>query len=413
MYDIATITGNGLCSGCGLCAGVSAGLAGGDQPPIIMRETAAGYRRPEVVGPVSDDLAALIDATCPGANIIHEPASQEAEYHHVWGPLMAARLGWSTDPELRQNASSGGGLSGLLVHLLASGEIDYVVQTSVSEGSPVRNALAISTGRDDVFHAAGSRYAPSSPLQDIGARLDAPGRFAFVGKPCDVAGLRQLARRDPRVDAKVPVMIAFMCAGVPSYRGTSALLKAMGVEDESKVAAFRYRGDGWPGFATARLEDGTTFTMDYDTSWGRILNRHLQFRCKICPDGIGEFADIVCADGWYCDDDGNPLFDEREGRSIILTRTQRGEAILGRAIESGAIATEPLTLKALGHMQPFQARRKGLVVTRLAAMALTGKRRPRYEGLALGRNARALGLKETIRSFGGTLRRLIGKTVLD
>lgn len=402
MYDIATITRNGLCSGCGMCAGLA-----GAEAPIVMRESAAGYRRPEVVGPVDAPLAELIDAICPGATIRHDPASLEAEYHPVWGPMLAARLGWSTDAELRRNASSGGGLSGVLVHLLNSGAVDYVVQTAVSPDSPVRNALAVSTGRKDVFHAAGSRYAPSSPLEDIGARLDAPGKFAFVGKPCDVAGLRQLARHDPRVKEKVPVMIAFMCAGVPSYRGTSALLKAMGVEDESKVTAFRYRGDGWPGFATARLEDGTTFQMDYDTSWGRILNRHLQFRCKICPDGIGEFADIVCADGWYCDDDGNPLFDEREGRSIILTRTQRGEAILTEAVAAGTIATEPLSLRALGHMQPFQARRKGMVIPRMAAMMLTGRRRPRFAHLELARNARSLGLKESLRSFVGTFRRLL------
>jgi coenzyme F420 hydrogenase subunit beta len=403
MYDLDTIKANGLCSGCGLCAGMA---VGGDAP-IVMRDTAEGYRRPEVVGEVSAELARMIDTVCPGANIRHDPAQHEAEYHPVWGPLIAARLGWSTDIELRRNASSGGGLSGILAHLLASREIDYVVQTAVSSQSPVRNALAISTGRDDVFHAAGSRYAPSSPLEDIGVRLDAPGKFAFVGKPCDVAGLRQLARYDPRVNEKVSVMIAFMCAGVPSYRGTSALLSAMGVEDESAVVSLRYRGDGWPGFATARLEDGTILTMDYDTSWGRILNRHLQFRCKICPDGIGEFADIVCADGWYCDADGNPLFEEMDGRSIILTRTQRGEAILARAMATGTIATEPLSLQSLGHMQPFQARRKGMVLPRLAAMALTGRRRPRFAKLSLVRTARRLGVKESLRSFVGTFRRLL------
>lgn len=259
-------------------------------------------------------------------------------YHPVWGPVVAARLGWSTDPELRQNASSGGGLSGLLVHLLTSGEIDYVVQTAVAPNSPVRNALAISTGRDDVFHAAGSRYAPSSPLENIAECLEQPGRFAFVGKPCDVAGLRQLARIDPRVNEKVAYMLAFMCAGVPSYRGTSALLKAMGVTDESEVVSFRFRGDGWPGYATAELADGTRFSMDYENSWGGILNRHLQFRCKICPDGIGEFADIVCADGWHYDEAGNPLFGEQDGRSIVLSRTAKGEALLGRA--KGARAWE-------------------------------------------------------------------------
>ncbi len=403
MLDVETITANGLCAGCGLCAGI------GDpaRPAIVMQNTAQGYRRPIVVGAVPPAQARLIDAACPGANIRHDPVAHEAEYHPIWGPLITARLGWSSDAELRRNASSGGGLSAILVHLLNTGQIDYVVQTAVSDASPIRNALAISTGRDDVFRAAGSRYAPSSPLEDIAARLDAPGRFAFVGKPCDVAGLRQLARLDPRVDAKVPFMFAFMCAGVPSYRGTSALLKAMGVEDESAVTAFRFRGDGWPGFATAELADGRRFTMDYDTSWGTILNRHLQFRCKICPDGIGEFADVVCADGWYLDEAGRPLFDEQEGRSLVLTRTAKGEALVGEAMAAGTLLTEPVDVKAIARMQPFQAKRKGLVISRLTAMALTGRKRPRYDGLALGRNARMLGAKENLRSLLGTLRRLV------
>lgn len=409
MLDIETITANGLCAGCGLCAGIGDAAS----PSIVMQDTAAGYRRPVRLRPDTPVQARLIDAVCPGANILHDRAALEAEYHPVWGPLVAARLGWSTDPELRRNASSGGGLSAILTHLLATGAIDYVVQTAVSDASPVRNALKISTGRDDVFHAAGSRYAPSSPLEDIAARLEAPGRFVFVGKPCDVAGLRQLARRDPRVDLKVPYMLAFMCAGVPSYRGTSALLKAMGVEDESAVTAFRFRGDGWPGFATAELADGRKFTMDYDTSWGTILNRHLQFRCKICPDGIGEFADIVCADGWHVDAEGRPLFDESDGRSLILTRTARGEALLGAAVADGTLMTEPVSITSIRKMQPFQARRKGMVLSRLAAMALTAKRRPRFAGLELPRNARKLGLKENLKSLGGTLRRLMGKALVD
>ncbi|WP_252258981.1 Coenzyme F420 hydrogenase/dehydrogenase, beta subunit C-terminal domain [Erythrobacter aurantius] len=372
-----------------------------------MRDSPAGYRRPEVIAQVPAHQAQMIDAVCPGANIRHSAGDLEAEYHPVWGPLVGVRLGWSKDDELRRNASSGGGLSAILAQLLTTGAVDYVVQTSVSPESPVRNALKISTGRDDVFHSAGSRYAPSSPLEDIGKRLDADGRFAFVGKPCDVAGLRQLARHDPRVNEKVPYMLAFMCAGVPSYRGTSALLKEMGVTDEADIAAFRYRGDGWPGFATAELSDGRRFQMDYDTSWGSILNRHLQFRCKICPDGIGEFADIVCADGWHCDDNGNPMFDEQDGRSIVLTRTRKGEELVMEAIDAGMLVTQPLSIDAIAQMQPFQARRKGMVLPRLAAMAAVRRKRPRFADLALAENTRRLGLKESLRSLLGTLRRLL------
>lgn len=408
MPDIETIKKNGLCAGCGLCAGL------GDQsdPAIVMQDSPDGYRRPVARRAIASDHARLIDEACPGATIRHDRAALEAGYDPVWGPLIEVRLGWSTDPALRRNASSGGGLSAILTHLLATGQIDYVVQTAVSDVSPLRNAMKISTGRDDVFHAAGSRYAPSSPLEDIGARLDAPGRFAFVGKPCDVAALRQLSRHDPRVNEKVPFMLAFMCAGVPSYRGTSALLKALGVEDESQVTGFRYRGDGWPGFAVAEMADGRRLTMDYDTSWGRILNKHLQFRCKICPDGIGEFADITCADGWHFDDKGAASFEERDGRSLILTRTAKGEALLRTMIESEAIITEPCTREEMARMQPYQAHRKGFVWSRLIAMAMMGKRLPTFRGLDLARNSRAFGLRRNIRSMGGMLLRLVKRREL-
>lgn len=389
-----------------------AGLGDQSDPAIIMQDSAEGYRRPVARRPIAPDHARLISEACPGATIRHDRDAMDAEYDPVWGPLIAVRLGWSADPALRRNASSGGGLSAILTHLLETGQIDYVVQTAVSDVSPLKNALKISTGRDDVFHAAGSRYAPSSPLEDIGARLDAPGRFAFVGKPCDVAGLRQLSRYDGRVNEKVPFMLAFMCAGLPSYRGTSALLKALGVEDEAAVTAFRYRGDGWPGFAVAELADGRRLTMDYDNSWGHILNKHLQFRCKICPDGIGEFADITCADGWHFDDKGVASFEERDGRSLILTRTARGEALLRTMIEGQAIMIQPCTRDEMARMQPYQAHRKCFVWSRLIAMAMMGKRLPTFRGLELVRNSRAFGLRRNVRSMGGMLLRLIKRREL-
>ncbi|MDJ0979375.1 MAG: Coenzyme F420 hydrogenase/dehydrogenase, beta subunit C-terminal domain [Erythrobacter sp.] len=403
MLDIETIKSNGLCSGCGLCAGIR----GHHKSAICMEVSDKGFHRPVATDRICETDLRLINQVCPGLNIEHDSPRQAEDYDPIWGPLLKARLGWSTDQALRRNASSGGALSAILLHLLESGEIDYVLQTAASSQLPLRNALVTSTGREDVYEAAGSRYAPSSPLEDIEACLSAPGRFAFVGKPCDVAGLRRLSKFVPSVDQKIPIMIAFMCAGVPSYRGTSAVLKQMGVADESDVVSFRFRGDGWPGFATAVLSDGSERRLDYNSSWGAILNRHLQFRCKICPDGTGEFADITCADGWYLDEAGRPVFDEREGRSVILTRTEKGEACVLRAISSGHVQAEQVDLATLKAMQPFQARRKGHVLPRLAAMALVGRKLPRFRGLALRYSLKGLRAKEIVRSFGGTLRRLL------
>ena len=55
--------------------------------------------------------------------------------------------------------------------------------------------------------------------------------------------------------------------------------------------------------------------MSYADSWGAHLSKHVQFRCKICPDAVGGVADIACADAWYGGDSGYPQFDEAAGRS--------------------------------------------------------------------------------------------------
>ena len=281
-----------------------------------------------------------------------------------------------------------------------------MVQTGPDPVSPLANATTISATPDAVFAAAGSRYAPSSPLADIVQRLDLPGRFAFVGKPCDVSALRALARIDPRVDAKVPLMLAFFCAGVPSGDGARRILAAIDAP-EPQVTAFRYRGDGWPGNATATLADGTTRGMSYHDSWGMILSKEIQFRCKICPDAVGAAADIACADAWYGDARGYPDFTEQDGRSLIIARTAQGEALYRATLAAGAIAAEPLDPSAIARMQPSQVRRKRELIARLAATAVAGRPVPRYRGVQLGAAARQAPILQHARSFVGLVRRIV------
>jgi coenzyme F420 hydrogenase subunit beta len=387
-----------LCSGCGLCAAVA------EPGAVEMRLQADGYLRPQVLRDLSPQEDALVASTCPGLRLRQE--NTEGEDHAIWGPVLKTRIGHATDPALRFHASSGGVLSATLIYLLESNAVDYVVQTAESPESPVHNAIAESFERSSVYHAAGSRYGPSAPLSDVRRQLQQPGRFAFVGKPCDVAALRALGRHDPRVAAKIPFIVSFFCAGVPSLKGTKEILAKLGVSDD-EVAGFRYRGDGWPGATSVKTRDGRTLQMSYAEAWGGILSRHLQFRCKICPDGSGGFADMVCADAWYGDDNGYPAFAESEGRSLVITRTRKGEDLVLQAQNAGYITLSDVDIDEVARMQPFQARRKMLIVSRLAALALLARPRPRYEGLRLMRAARMAGLRDTATSFLGMLKRLL------
>ncbi|MFZ4688106.1 MAG: Coenzyme F420 hydrogenase/dehydrogenase, beta subunit C-terminal domain [Polymorphobacter sp.] len=390
-----------LCTGCGLCAAIS--------PAITMEMVAPGYLRPCQTAAITAQTDAEIAAACPGLSVDETGQAPAPVQDPLWGPSHFTGTGFATDAALRTNASSGGVISALLTHALATGMVDFVVQTGADPDVPTGNRTDASTSAADIFAAAGSRYAPSAPLADLETWL-ARGRFAFVGKPCDVTALRARARTDPRINAQVPLMLAFFCAGIPSAAGTGRILERLGAPPED-VTAFRYRGDGWPGYATATLKDGSTRRMSYADSWGEILSKEVQFRCKICPDATGNVADIACADAWYGDERGYPSFEEQDGRSLVIARTVAGLALLDAARAAGTVETTPLAIAEVAKMQPAQARRKRQILSRLAAMTVARRPVPRYRGLMLWSAAATDKPIEQARSFAGLLRRFMqGRT---
>ena len=367
----------------------------------------SGDIRPIQLVELEADEEHRIGDLCPGIHLEHR--ASEGDMHPIWGPLLRVRTGHSTDESIRREGSSGGVISALAVYLLETFQVDFVAQISVSPSDPLTNTVQMSRSRSDVLRAAGSRYAPAAPLDRLEEFLASGQRFAVVGKPCDIAALRNISRTNPRIDQQIPFMLSFMCAGVPSMKGTQELLSAIGM-DSRRLQSFRYRGDGWPGMARAISVDGQVAEMDYAKSWGTILNRHLQFRCKICPDGTGEFADVVCADAWY-GKDGYPDFAERAGRSLVISRTARGESLLLEATKAGAIGTADLATSEIDRMQPYQLNRKKQVLARLLGTRLRQGWAPTYRNLGLLRAAVCARPIDLIRSAVGTFKRATGEVV--
>lgn len=148
--------------------------------------------------------------------------------------------------------------------------------------------------------------------------------------------------------------------------------------------------------------------MDYNTSWGNILGKRIQFRCKICPDGTGEFADIVCADAWY-GKDGYPDFAEREGRSLLLTRTEIGERLVNETKFANAIETDDLDVSEIARMQPYQVNRKQVVLGRVLAASIANKRLVKYKRLGLIQSSLTINPITWLRHAWGTYKRTKGE----
>lgn len=369
-----------------------------------MAEQAPGWARPVQRATLAAAEEDAIAAVCPGIGQTVAPGGRTDD--PLWGPWLDMAIGWAADPALRHAGASGGALSALAVHLLASGEVEAVITNAPDPDRPTGNRTVVLVKGDDPSGCAGSRYAPSSPLAGLLEQVASGRRHAFIGKPCDAAALRALAARDPAFAAAFPVVLSFFCAGVPSAAGGRAVLDRLGVR-ENDLSGFRYRGNGWPGMATATLKDGTDRSMTYSDSWGQVLSRHVQHRCKICADGTGVAADIACADAWEVDERGYPLFEESDGISLVVARTPLGQRILAAAQTAGALTAGPFDTDTLPAIQVGQRERRRALLARLAALRLVGRPVPRYRGLRLLDAARQNSARRNLVNFLGTLRRAL------
>ena len=88
---------------------------------VQMKLRSPGYLRPaqtEALTPTEDRQIASI---CPG---LGQSVEAEGRVDDVlWGPYVSMHTGYATQTSLRHTASSGGGLSAVLVHLLESGQV--------------------------------------------------------------------------------------------------------------------------------------------------------------------------------------------------------------------------------------------------------------------------------------------------
>ena len=370
----------GLCIGCGLCESV----AGRDRVAVV--KTREGDLRPVATGALDHATVDRIYEVCPGICVEGMPQrlmDDETKMDNVWGPWRRIVRAWASDPEIRFEGSTGGVLTALADYLLASGRVAFVLHAKASASEPTFGERHLSFTRADVLLGAGSRYGPTATLIDAQDVLDRDEPFAFIGKPCDVAALRNLARHDARVDDLVKYWLTPVCGGYMPPAATNDFLRRMGVAPED-VTGFRYRGRGCPGPTRVETRDGAR-EIHYLDLWGEDASQwSLPFRCKICPDGIGESADLAAADTWP---GGSPTREGSErdpGVNAVVARTEVGVELLEAAERDGVLTIEyDVAPDEMSHYQPHQMRKKYAVWPRLEGLADEGHIMPRYDGLRL------------------------------
>ena len=399
------IVDDGMCIGCGLCEPV----AGANKIKVKKSET--GMLVPHVVGALDHETVDRIYDVCPGTRVEGLPnhlVDKNTSMDMVWGPYQKMVLAWASDEQTRFKGSTGGVLSALGEYLLSSKKVDFILHAKASTTDPSFGVVNVSVEVEKVIDGAGSRYGPTAALINITDILDKGQPFAYIGLPCDISALRNFAKHDKRVNQLVRYWLTPVCGGFMQTDSLYQSLSTFGIEAD-KISGLRYRGYGCPGPTRIEYKDGSVIEKRYTDFWGEDDSAwNLPLRCKICPDGIGEAADIAASDTWPGGAPDPNTEDYDAGTNALIVRTEKGAALLNDAVEAGFITLgQPVDPRYMDDVQPHQLKKKLQVRARWNGLLAAGSIVPRTVGLRLDELYNSNTEKENQIQFEGAKQRAI------
>lgn len=362
INSLSDITENGLCIGCGICQSI----AGNENISISMTEK--GRLEPKENKPLNNEIFDKIKKTCPGViveGLPKEVIANKSKYDLVWGYYLSLFYAWSTDKDIRFKSSTGGLLNGLSLYLLESKKVRFILHTGTDPKQPMRSVSRYSYNKQELLNSGScSRYGPSSPLDKFNEALNKNEPFAFVGKPCDISAIRQLSKIDRRVNELCKYLLTLVCGGFGEFTKSQDFIDSFNVKEE-ELSIFRYRGYGNPGKMYIKTNSGEEHDKEYNSFWGEESTWRVPFRCKICPDAIGDSSDLAALDTWP---GGSPV-GEDEGFNAAIIRTKKGYDLVHDARDAGYIKIgNDLKIEDINDFQPHQVSKKKAVYARHQGM---------------------------------------------
>lgn len=343
---LENIINDGLCMGCGFC---TVSLDGNKTPVEMIYESSRGHFIPKINMSNTIDLGEQV--ICPGATMNMKGLSEKIYDKEPDDPLLGnykkLRVAYAHDEEVRMSAASGGMIPILLKYLFESNKIDIAYcaipgeSTFAAQGEIITSTEKVNTLSGSIYHSVNF----GSSLSELVA---GNGRFAFVGLPCEISGLEMLKLKMPELSERHVLSIGLFCGGVNSFEGVEYYLKSFGIA-ANDIKNIEYRYGKWPGkirlWLKSTVKKIVIPRIRENTRW-KILRYVIAFqgywmlqRCRMCPDQVSDFADISVGDPHLSRFRKN----NNSGISVVITRTNRGESLVKKAIDLKLLCEEEIT----------------------------------------------------------------------
>lgn len=332
---IDSVLKNKLCTGCGTCIGLCPNKALG-----LTLDYERGAYLPKLNKERCTECSICYEV-CTGSGINFESLNKKIfgkkPNNVLIGNYLNCYTGYATDRKIRYNSASGGIITQLLIFALEVGMIDGALVTKMRWNEPLKPEPFIAKTKYEIIEASKSKYCPVSTNIALSEILENDGKFAVVGLPCHIQGVRKAELINRKLKERIVLHLGLLCSHVPTFWATELLLQRMGVE-KSEIVRLDYRGEGWPGSMRILLKDGTKKMLQQPLSWNFLsLDFFTPRRCLMCSDGLNELADLSFGDAWL------PEFSkDKLGTSLLIARSSIGERLLEKARLAGKIELEEI-----------------------------------------------------------------------
>jgi coenzyme F420 hydrogenase subunit beta len=370
---IEEFSGDGLCTGCGTCAGIC---------PRNAIEMVIDHKR-RIYIPELDrekcNQCGICFKVCPGHSVDFNTLNHEIfgreQQDILLGNYLSFYTGHAADRNIRYQSASGGLITALLIFALEEGVIDGALVTRMSINSPLTPEPFVARTREEIINAARSKYCPvpaNIALKEILQAGDRD-RFAVVGLPCHLHGLRKAGILNNRIKQNIVFYFGLFCNHTPTFAATDYILHKVKIKKED-VKKLNYRAEGWPGKMKITLKDKEIYFSlnDYWRSgFGSFFRPE---RCVLCADMVAELSDISFGDAWI-----GEYASDRMGTSLAISRSVTGEELLKNALDKGVISLESISRnKVIWSTRQVTKFKKGVPV-RFSILKLMGKQVPDYK----------------------------------
>jgi coenzyme F420-reducing hydrogenase beta subunit len=344
----------GFCSGCGVCAGVCREAAGAAALTMCWNE-AGTYE------PVIDANACLECSTClEVCPFVNENLDTDELASNLFGgegcmpdPVLGRHMGlyggYSRVRGHRENGAGGGMATWFLETLLERGLVDRVACVLPGSGPDKLFRFVVADNAEVVRTGSKSAYYPVEVSDVVSEIFRTDARFAVVGLPCVIRGLRLAARKLTVMGERLVFTLGLTC-GQGRSRYFAEFLCAKCGGDPAAMDRVRFRvKDARRHHLDHRFEcSGAGFSGSiYQTDGMGWLWGHDCFKmgaCNYCDDITAELADVTFADAI-----DEPYCHGNAGANFIIARSKLALEILAWGKDKGELELEPVPLEAVRH----------------------------------------------------------------